>query len=141
MHWWTKRMLFILSVLVLTACSSEIDRQNEENTAALDPVNEFINNLCYLVDLESPVIDSLVRQIHLAANNINGFTTKNPIDPGKIIFTAQHDSIFKPFIHTLKPHIDYNRNFQTYRVWKTNQLEFSLSPHPTENWVFMVRRV
>lgn len=141
MHLLKKEILFFLSLLILFGNCKE-ETTEEQPVAEIDYIAKFMDNLFSEKDLTSEETEQFIKTIDSINNGINGFTVYNDIEPGKVLFTTKSDSLLTPFISRLNSTFDKPIKFESYQVWEKNDTfdyEISLSPHPVEDWMLMIR--
>lgn len=147
MHLWKKEILFFLS-LMLGLASCEGTDEIEQTVEETDHIGAFFDVLFHkknltIKDLDSDSLRYEIQEIDELENGINGFTIENDIEPGKIIFTASSDSLFQPYVDRLNSEFKNSyQKYDSYQIWGKNDtfnLEISLSPHPVEEWILMIR--
>ena len=144
MHWLTKVTLFFPSlIIVLFACQEkkkEVEVVEEEKLK--DAIDDLLSTIVEVKNLEHEEVERLIIKIDALDNGISGYTTNNQIDPGKLLFSAKNDSLFNDFQTNLNELGAKSSSYDAYTVWgKSEKLDFevSISPHPTEDWILMIR--
>ncbi|RYM35113.1 hypothetical protein ERX46_06975 [Brumimicrobium glaciale] len=149
MVWLKKVTLFILSALfiALTSCESVRSKSEIEQEKAIskeDLISSFFIQIQNWNNQSIPIIDSLGFEISKMDSSLTFLPYSNDYEPSAFGFTAKNKSDFKAFEESTYLSQDESTQIATYKVWrkKLNDLEIldlSIEPHPTLNWLFLVR--
>ncbi|MDX1651514.1 MAG: hypothetical protein R3277_03415 [Brumimicrobium sp.] len=142
----TKEILYFLSISVfLFNCSGE----RSETGPEVPDRSQLIDSVFYLAenwtDRGSPFEDILLKEISEHFSGIKGYNLGNEIDPSAIVFTARSKDELSPFLKAEQLQKLSPYDFKSYKVWRSEVngeelIEYSLQPHPTEKWIFSIRK-
>lgn len=154
MVWLKKEILFILSLLFLglLSCKNKVENsKNEEieevviEVTITDKITLFFENLKTWNEENTVQINQLGKEISTFDSTLQFYPNTNTYDDNSFIFSSLKEenlTIFKnhPFLEEDEPH-----QFSSYKVWrkKVNNrkiLDLSIEPHPTLNWIFVIRK-
>ena len=145
MPWWMKQILLFLSILLFFGCSEELKPEDTDLVESKSLLETFFETLEHFHEKDfHQQIDLMVAEINQSDLGIVAYGFDNPIDHGKILFTAKVDSLLAPLSELADQLTKERYTFDEYTVWRTkinqiNVLELSRSPHPTEGFIFMIR--
>ncbi|MEX2484257.1 MAG: hypothetical protein WED10_06855 [Brumimicrobium sp.] len=145
MHWLMKVMLFILSCTAIFSCETKETEKKAKEFDVTNAIDSLFNWSTKWKDTSIPCSDELILKIASHLENVNAHLLGNNIDPNAIIFTSTEKTNLNEFIKSDRLKKCDKSKFNNYSVWLTNIgtkkiLEFSLQPHPTEKWVFSIRK-
>ena len=140
-----KQKLFILSLCCIgfVGCSSKTNLSNEKVTVS--PVAALFEIVFNWERTIVHDVDSLIQVIDAIDDNLKAYNLKNPIDPNSILFTSEKKLLLLPFREKATELMGEPVSHNDYEVWLgeingKKILEFSFSTHPTEEWVFTIRK-
>lgn len=147
---WSKRVtLCILSVFFITLISCESTRNKpeaakEEIITKEDLVSDLFKHVQNWNDLSIPLIDSIGFQISQMDSTLTFLPYSNEYEPKSFVFQAAEKEAFRAFEESDFLSQSKVIKHSTYKVWRKELnelqiLDLSIEPHPTLNWVFIVR--
>ncbi|SRR5690554_763160 len=149
MIWLKKVTLFILSLLFITLTSCESIRSKseipqEEILSQEDLIAHFFIQIQHWSNLSIPIIDSLGFQISEMDTSLTFLPYSNDYENKSFLFATKNKSAFSAFEESTFLSESKPIKHSSYKVWRKNLnnlqvLDISIEPHPTLEWVFVVR--
>jgi hypothetical protein len=149
MAWLKKKILFILSavLIVFASCENVRNKSAEKQKEGISKeklVNSFFSHIQNWSDQSVPLIDSLGNVISQMDSALSYLPYKNDYEKHAFLFTAKNKGAFKIFEESDLLSQSEAIQQSSYKVWRKELnnlkvLDFSIEPHPTLNWIFVIR--
>ena len=149
MIWLKKVTLFILSALIIALASCESIRskseiEQEKAISKKELISSFFIQIENWSEHSITIIDSLGFEISQRDSMLTFMPYSNDYEPKTFIFAAKKENAFKPFeessfLSDSKVTVQTNYMVWRKRIKNLQILDLSIEPHPTLNWLFVVR--
>lgn len=145
MHWSMKGTLFFLSIYLFVGCNSDQSNIKLKEFDVVQHIDSVFSLAHNWTEKAPPIPDELLDSLNLHLDSITIYNYGNSIEPNSIIFSALEKSQLEKLEQTPTIQKLNKVSYQSYDVWRSviegkQILEFSLQPHPTLSWTFIIRR-